>query len=209
MNHVRYSIKQNTHIKRLYVWSNKTILTFMFSLIYRLIADPVYTWTMSDPGIVCFQHCGSKIFCWSLPPICPACSTDLLGDRFELLPFRLPYPFVKPHQHPCSIILKPTTGDFLKLGSYSFGDVYNHKQTLIDCCCCCWNSDYFNSTDLHIGLTTSTGVIVEFDQRGLRKTFDKTAKCPWAQSLLVDGVPEAWMEHWDEILLSVSVCIIQ
>lgn len=57
---------------------------------------------------------------------------------------------------------------------------------------------------MHIGVTTSTGIIVEFDRGGLRKHFDKSPKSPWAQSLLVDNVPEAWMEHWDEILLSVS-----
>lgn len=46
---------------------------------------------------------------------------------------------------------------------------------------------------------------MEFDSGGLRKIFDKGFKSPWAQSLLVDNVPEGWMEHWDEILLSVSV----
>lgn len=69
---------------------------------------------MADPGIVCFQHCGSKIFCLNLPEYCPACKKGLQTSQFELLPFRLPYPFIKPHQHPCAIILKPTTGDFLK-----------------------------------------------------------------------------------------------
>lgn len=73
---------------------------------------------------------------------------------------------------------------------------------------CSPNSDYFNATDLHIGVTTSTGVIVEFDRGGLRRNFDKSLKSPWAQSLLVDNVPEAWMEHWDEILLSVSCLVL-
>lgn len=69
---------------------------------------------MTDPGIICFQHCGSKIFCLSLPKNCPACKQKLDEAEFKLPPFRLPYPFIKPHQHPCSIILRPTTGDFLK-----------------------------------------------------------------------------------------------
>lgn len=30
-------------------------------------------------------------------------------------------------------------------------------------------SDYYNSMDLHIGVTTSTGAIVEFDRCGLRR----------------------------------------
>lgn len=32
----------------------------------------------------------------------------------RLLPFRLPYPFVRANQYPCAIVLRPTTGDFLK-----------------------------------------------------------------------------------------------
>lgn len=32
----------------------------------------------------------------------------------RLLPFRLPFPFVRASQHPCSIVLRPTIGDFLK-----------------------------------------------------------------------------------------------
>lgn len=36
----------------------------------------------------------------------------LLGK--SLLPFRLPYPFVRAAQYPCAIVLRPTTGDFLK-----------------------------------------------------------------------------------------------
>lgn len=66
---------------------------------------------------------------------------------------------------------------------------------------CC--SDYFNSTDLHIGVTTSTGVIVEFDRCGLRKSLDKGCKTLWAQSLLVESVPEAWIDHWDDVLTEV------
>lgn len=32
----------------------------------------------------------------------------------RLLPFRLPYPFIRASQYPCAIVLRPTTGDFLK-----------------------------------------------------------------------------------------------
>lgn len=65
-------------------------------------------------------------------------------------------------------------------------------------------SDYFNSTDLHIGVTTSTGVIVEFDRCGLRKTSKNECTKLWPQSLLVETIPEAWMDHWDDVLLEVS-----
>lgn len=67
-----------------------------------------------DPGIVCFQHCAAiKVFCYRLPERCPSCSAPL-GGAVDVMPFRLPYPFVRPHQHPCAVMLKPTGGDFMK-----------------------------------------------------------------------------------------------
>lgn len=103
----------------------------------------------------------------------PVCSNN--SDTLKVIPFRLPYPFIKPYEYPCSIILRPTNGDFL--------------------------NDYFNSMDLHIGVTTSRGSIVEFDKRGLCKSVGKCeAINQWSQSLLVDSVPEAWYDHWDSVL---------
>lgn len=66
------------------------------------------------------------------------------------------------------------------------------------------SSDYMNSKDLHIGVTTSSGAIVEFDRHGLRRHSTKEAQRTWAQSLLVEQVPEAWFDHWDSVLGEVS-----
>lgn len=41
-----------------------------------------------EPGIICFQHCGPKIFCKVLPDKCPICCDDLSVANFGLLPFR-------------------------------------------------------------------------------------------------------------------------
>ncbi|XP_075152352.1 uncharacterized protein LOC142226314 [Haematobia irritans] len=94
----------------------------------------------------------------------------------RLLPFRLPYPFVRANQYPCAIVLRPTTGDFL--------------------------NDYNNTTDLHIAVTTSTGCVVEFDRHGLRRhrTNDMS---DWWQCLLVGDVPEPWYDYWDQVLFEV------
>lgn len=64
------------------------------------------------------------------------------------------------------------------------------------------NSDYSNHLNLHIGVTTSSAAIVEFDRLGLRRhsVSSKAMKNQWAQSLLVEKVPEAWTEHWDDVL---------
>ncbi|KNC29996.1 hypothetical protein FF38_05514, partial [Lucilia cuprina] len=234
----------------------------------------------SDPGILCFHHCNVKVFCFTLPHICPQCKTALatypngdgntssssaaaaasggvggsnrrknknmtklklknnksnnynddqshaidsnkhdyanndVGDSgtkshdddnvtnntdnssndddddndlnrnsfsshimaSRLLPFRLPYPFVRANQYPCAIVLRPTTGDFL--------------------------NDYNNTTDLHIAVTTSTGCVVEFDRHGLRRhRTDNMSE--WWQCLLVGDVPEPWYDYWDQVLFEI------
>jgi len=95
------------------------------------------------------------------------------------MPFRLPYPFVKATQTQAAVILRPTSGDFL--------------------------NDYNNNTDLHIAVTTSQGMIVEFDSHGLR-THDVNVetKKSWRQCLVVETIPEAWHEFWDEVLIKTS-----
>ena len=139
-----------------------------------------------DPGIICFQHCKNKVFSIKLLAKCPECQMELNSDdAYKMMPFRLPYPFIIPHQYPCSIILRPTHGDFL--------------------------NDYFNAMNLHIGLTTSQGCIMEFDQSGLHKTFSNQSgdggggdTSRWSQSLVVETVPEAWYEHWDDVLREMN-----
>ncbi|KAI4465513.1 mkrn2 opposite strand protein [Holotrichia oblita] len=108
--------------------------------------EEVVPFTM-DPGIVCFQHCGPKVFCFTLPNNCPVCGADLSEANFSLLPF----------------------------------------------------SDYYNSMDLHIGLTTSSGTIVEFDKHGLRRH----RSSHWGQCLLLGQASSPWMEHWDNTLMQV------
>ncbi|EDW64492.1 MKRN2 opposite strand protein [Drosophila virilis] len=145
----------------------------------------------SDPGILCFHHCNVKVFCFVLPHTCPHCNEQLNADAHTvpdtsgvgssssmitamLLPFRLPYPFVRATQHPCAIVLRPSSGDFL--------------------------NDYSNATDLHIAVTTSAGDIVEFDRDGLQRHRRDDNPRDWWQSLLVGDVPEPWHYYWDEVL---------
>ncbi|KAI8427604.1 hypothetical protein MSG28_002097 [Choristoneura fumiferana] len=66
-----------------------------------------------DPGILCFHHCDHKVFCTIIPEQCPVCDQKLDRYDYNLLPFRVPYPFVKASQHPRAIVMKPTHGDFL------------------------------------------------------------------------------------------------
>ncbi|XP_049812017.1 MKRN2 opposite strand protein [Schistocerca nitens] len=128
----------------------------------------------TDPGVICFQHCDSKVFCFKLPEKCPVCQSPMANTVLPLPPFRIPYPFVRASQHSCCIVMKPTNGDFL--------------------------NDYLNSKDLHIGVTSSKGLVVEYDKNGLQ--YDKASL--WKQCLIVDGADESWSEIWDNTLRHVS-----
>jgi hypothetical protein len=64
----------------------------------------------------------------------------------------------------------------------------------------CFSSNYNNNMDLHIAVTSSNGEIIEFDRHGLRQSMDDQ----WDQCLNVATIPEAWDNHWDEILEQVK-----
>lgn len=99
------------------------------------------------------------------------CRKRLALEQNPVIPFRVPYPFVRGSQHPYAVVIKPTNGDFL--------------------------NDYKVSMDLHIAVTTSTGDVIEYDQGGLHK--NRTAQ--WNQCLVVKQLPsEPWTELWDSTL---------
>ncbi|XP_073986365.1 MKRN2 opposite strand protein isoform X2 [Rhodnius prolixus] len=127
-----------------------------------------------DPGILCFSHCGPRVFCLQLPEHCPVCRANLDSQQ-SLVPFRVPYPFVKASQYPCSVVLKPTNGDYL--------------------------NDYKVLMDLHVGVTTSNGKVIEYDKDG----FHSDRANAWTQSLVIHQVlDEDRIAEWDKVLNAVS-----
>lgn len=131
--------------------------------------------------ILCFEHCGHKVFSLDvLPERCPRCLTDLSQCRLTLPPFKLPSPLSRAQDHPCSVVIKPTVGDFLR--GYRGGD------------------------DLHIAATNSKGFVVEYDRSGVHR--DRTMS--WNGGCLVvdfGSVAAAsdpdWGEYWDGCLEEV------
>jgi hypothetical protein len=68
----------------------------------------------SNGQILCFEHCGKKVFSlWELPEACPGCSTHLLDCDLKIPPFAVPSPFKKALEFPCAIVIKPTKGKSL------------------------------------------------------------------------------------------------
>ncbi|KAG1706622.1 MKRN2 opposite strand protein [Nymphon striatum] len=136
-----------------------------------------------DPGLFCFQHCqkNAKVFCFKLPSSCVICGVDLQTSELRIPPFRVPYPFTDASRAPCSVVIKPTNGDFL----------HNYK----------------NSADLHMGVTDSNGIVYEYDEKGLKKCRDCGDSSEWKQCLAInvtDGSNKQfsaeWKEYWNFIL---------
>ncbi|XP_058820397.1 MKRN2 opposite strand protein [Topomyia yanbarensis] len=128
-----------------------------------------------DQHVICFKHCEKNVFVFSVPSRCPLCN-QLLEHCKAILPFALPSPFVNATQAPCSVVLRPSRGDFLR--------------------------DFRNRTNLHIALTDSKGSIVEFDTPGLLCTTSKHVdRSLWGQCLVIADVPDSWFCHWDSTLL--------
>ncbi|XP_067138810.1 MKRN2 opposite strand protein [Centruroides vittatus] len=133
---------------------------------------------LGDPGILCFQHCDKvvKIFCFDLPDVCALCNGDLQTSELRIPPFRVPYPFTSAKKSPCSVVIKPTKGDFLNA--------------------------YQNSTDLHIGITDSKGEVYDFDREGLRFNCSHL----WNECLpitIISKLDTTWKEYWDYILNAI------
>ncbi|QQP49297.1 Uncharacterized protein FKW44_009912 [Caligus rogercresseyi] len=95
-----------------------TTSTSSSSSIHSLNLPPLYRDFLSpllEEKILCFEHCSSQSFALRLPEKCSMCRTKLTD------------PFSRARDYPCSVVLKPTQGDFLR--------------------------DYRNGTNLHIALT--------------------------------------------------------
>ncbi|KAE9525693.1 hypothetical protein AGLY_014220 [Aphis glycines] len=85
----------------------------------------------------------------------------------------VPYPFVRASQQSCSIIVKPTQGDFL-----------NNYQ-LMD--------------DLHIGVISSRGTVVSYDWNGIIEDTENWQEC-LVVFQLNDHFME---KHWDTVLTNI------
>ncbi|XP_011500483.1 PREDICTED: MKRN2 opposite strand protein [Ceratosolen solmsi marchali] len=120
-------------------------------------------------NLICFQHCCTTyIFCKTVPEKCPICDNFLTTLLLE--PFVIPYPLVNAKDYPCSIVVRPSVGSFL--------------------------DDYNVNNDLHIGITNSSGMVIEYDECGLvRDDGDK-----WKCCASIRLIPESWVTFWDENL---------
>ncbi len=63
------------------------------------------------------QHCSkdANIFSFdAVPERCPLCMKSLADEVLPMPPFHLPFPFRNARDCPCSLVIKPSNGSFLR-----------------------------------------------------------------------------------------------
>ncbi|XP_041446957.1 MKRN2 opposite strand protein-like [Xenopus laevis] len=128
-------------------------------------------------SLVKFSHCGQDIYCQSVPQQCPVCGGAAVSSwRLEEAPVTIPSPIVNGHTQRCSFVLKPTRGHFL--------------------------GEYDGSADLHVGISSSTGMVYHYNESGTHKD-----SVGWEQTVSVPLVPAhhySLLHQWDSYLEEFS-----
>ncbi|XP_071296171.1 MKRN2 opposite strand protein isoform X2 [Agelaius tricolor] len=123
------------------------------------------------------RHCRALLYCRRAPPRCPACGGDLRGAGLAAAPVRLDSPFRHGHRQQRAFLVRPTRGTFL--------------------------DGYDGHCDLHVGISSSQGVVYNYDQEGVHR--DGRG---WEQCISIPLVqPDMWelLQHWDSLLEEFSL----
>ncbi|XP_073500592.1 MKRN2 opposite strand protein isoform X1 [Phyllobates terribilis] len=128
-------------------------------------------------SLVMFTHCDRDIYSRSVPEQCPICGRTAVSSwDLQQAPVSIPNPFVNAHKEKCSFVLKPTKGYFL--------------------------GEYDGCSDLHVGITSSKGIVHHYNESGTHK--DTSG---WEQCVGIPLVPpdqHALIYQWDSYLEDFS-----
>ncbi|XP_069823196.1 MKRN2 opposite strand protein isoform X2 [Dendropsophus ebraccatus] len=129
------------------------------------------------PSLVKVTHCNRDIYSSSVPLQCPICGQNPVSSwDLEQAPVSIPSPFVNAHREKCSFVLRPTKGRFL--------------------------GDYDGCSDLHVGITSSKGIVHHYNETGTHKD-----TIGWEQCVSIPLVPPdqyALIHQWDTYLEEFS-----
>nr|XP_033782187.1 MKRN2 opposite strand protein [Geotrypetes seraphini] len=127
---------------------------------------------MAD-GLLKFRHCGHEIFARAVPERCPRCGRPAVSSgRLQDAPVAIPSPFVNGHQASAAFLLRPTQGSFLK--------------------------DYDGNSDLHVGVTNTTGTVYHYNETGIHRD-----DLGWEQCVCVPLIQPSMfglINQWDRYL---------
>eukprot|EP00062_Callorhinchus_milii_P017614 gi/632970208/ref/XP_007901522.1/ PREDICTED: putative uncharacterized protein C3orf83 homolog [Callorhinchus milii] len=126
--------------------------------------------------IILFHHCGKEVYCFFVPEQCPICGQGLAARSLGDAPVCVPNPFVNGHHEKCSFLVKPTKGTFIR--------------------------EYDGRSDLHVGISNTSGVVYNFTEAGVGRD-----ACGWEECVSVALVqPDMFglMNQWDRYLEQIS-----
>ncbi|KAF7693208.1 MKRN2 opposite strand, tandem duplicate 1 [Silurus meridionalis] len=129
-----------------------------------------------EETIVKFRHCGKDIYSFSKQQnVCPACHDHLILRILDA-PVALPSPFTNGHQTHCSFLIGATEGP--------------------------WCLNEWSETELHVGLSDSTGLVYNYTLSGVQRD-----EHGWEQCVSIQLVPpyrEDLKQLWDKELSHFS-----
>ncbi|XP_043934004.1 MKRN2 opposite strand protein [Protopterus annectens] len=129
-----------------------------------------------EKSIIKFHHCKKEIYCFFVPEQCPICEENLSAMRLEEAPVSIPNPFVNGHREKCSFVLRPTKGSFLK--------------------------DYDGQSDLHVGITNTSGVVYNYNENGILRDTQSWEHC--VSVPLVQPDMYSLLDQWNKYLEQFS-----
>lgn len=83
-----------------------------------------------------FQHCKKDVdlVCFTLPELCPLCQQSTSTTEMRIPPYLLPSPFCSSKKALCSVVLRPTGGDFVRYNiTFLNVNFLNGQNALINC----------------------------------------------------------------------------
>ncbi|KAM4613383.1 MKRN2 opposite strand protein [Polymixia lowei] len=104
-----------------------------------------------DRSVIRWSHCQKEMLCFSLPEACPACGEEVKGSRLEEAPVILPPPFSNGHKTSCCLLVAPA------LDSTS--------------------RDFDGTSDLHTGISDTTGMVYNYTRSGVRRDQSGWERC--------------------------------
>ncbi|XP_061909313.1 MKRN2 opposite strand protein-like [Entelurus aequoreus] len=104
-----------------------------------------------ERSVIRLSHCHKDIFCFSLPEECPACGERLKGGRLQEAPVSLPSPLADGHKSSCCLLITPTDDNMRR--------------------------DFEGTSDLHTGISSTSGVVYNYTERGVSRDVSGWQHC--------------------------------
>ncbi|KAM9859179.1 MKRN2 opposite strand protein [Aulostomus maculatus] len=104
-----------------------------------------------ERGVIRLTHCQKEIFCFSVPEECPSCGEELRGSRLQEAPVSLPSPLTNGHKSSCCLLITPADNNSVR--------------------------EFDGTSDLHTGISNTTGVVYNYTRAGVLRDHSGWQRC--------------------------------